>query len=75
MRTKTYAKIRLQTALMLARDLQRPQRFNRMVDGRGKQIVTAKDARHVVGAVCADSAVVNWYPATCGMLAKTITTE
>ena len=69
--SKLTAKIKLETALTLARDLQQerdsdPYIFTRMVDGHGKQVVTPaiviKNIRRLM------SEAVEQYPVTCRYL-------
>jgi hypothetical protein len=65
---RLYARIRLQVALKLARDLRRGD-FSRFVDGRGQTIYTAKDCRRNIKVICNDEIVARCYPITAKMLA------
>ena len=71
--SKLTAKIKLETALTLARDLQQerdsdPYIFTRMVDHSGKQVVTQpiviKNIRRLM------SEAIGYYPVTCRYLEK-----
>lgn len=61
------AKIKLQVAIMLARDIQAlkagdTSRFDRMVDNRGKGVINLGAAIHVIKAICIEVAA--FYPVT-----------
>ena len=67
----TTAKIRLQTALMLARDIRAYRqgdaaRFDRMVDGGNKSIITLDIARRNIAATCEE--VKGQFPTTARLL-------
>ena len=67
----TTAKIRLQTALMLARDIQAHRhgdaaRFDRMVDGHGKGVINLATARKNITATCEE--VKEEFPVTARLL-------
>lgn len=71
--TKTGAKIRLQTAFMLARDIRAYRagdvsRFDRMVDARGKGLMKLDDAIKNVIDLCGMAA--GGYPITSRVLQK-----
>ena len=71
MMSKAHAKIRLQTALMLARDLRAYRqgdaaRFTRMVDGHGNGIVSLDIARRNIAATCEE--VRGQFPVTARLL-------
>lgn len=68
---KMVAKLQLQTAILLARDLQSERngdqaRFVRMVDGHGKQVVTHNLAVKNVWELSGKT--VEYYPVTCRYL-------
>ena len=67
--SKLYAKIRLQVALGLARDLQRGD-FSRFVDNRGRSVYNAADCCRNIRAICADQVVANCFPAAAAMLRR-----
>lgn len=76
--SKLGARIHLQLALQLARDLQKsrttdPARFSRMVDGKGKSVMNENDAiitiHHVIKLACAH------YPVACRWLERWMTQQ
>lgn len=71
--SKLGSKIRLQTAFMLARDLQAYRagdvaRFDRMVDGHGKGLISHNKAIENIEAICRE--VEANYPVTSRLLLK-----
>lgn len=69
--SKLSAKIRLQTAILLARDIQSYRngdkaRFDRMVDSHGKGIIKLEEAIEIILRLCQDTSV--YFPASSGML-------
>jgi len=72
---KLFARLRIRFAIHLARDINYYEsgdvnRFDRMVDSRGK--VTATCATHIknIKGIVFDTDVNQYYPATCHMLAN-----
>ena len=74
--SKLVAKIKLQTAFMLARDLQAYRagdvsRFDRMVDGHGKGLISQSKAIENIETIC--QKVEADYPVTSRLLLKWVT--
>lgn len=68
-----YARIRLQVAIDLARDIKAFRngdegRFNRMVNNRGKQVNTLPCHVETIQEILNDERVLLAYPVTCRML-------
>jgi len=74
-----HAKLNLQTALILACDLQAFRagdvaRFTRMVNARGKQIMKPDDAVFVIKNITEQDRVKKFYPVTCRALVNWLLT-
>lgn len=73
---KLTSKIQLQTALMLARDLQALRagdlaRFDRMVDSHGKGMIKPEEAIKTVQNLCGQAS--EFFPVTARMLSQYVT--
>lgn len=71
------AKIRLQLAFLLARDILEfrngdKSRFGRMVDGKGKQVGTLSSHLRAINGIVSDEQVKSNYPVTCRMIAAVV---